>query len=199
MAAFPFFTQGRARRTQAADRRQRLHRSTSAARSCKDKTHFFGGYEHTERDLSGLQRHHDHAGQPGGARPHRAAPTCRAASTPSSPSARSITSSTRPTACRCATCSSTTSSPPTSAAASLSVQRATDFTDRQHSTGAQLVSTIGADDAERVARAVRDARAEPRAERAVGHRPGDQHHRRRQLRRPDRRRSPTPASASRRT
>ena len=36
-------------------------------------------------------------------------------------------------------------------------------------------------------------------ERAVGHRPGDQRHRRRQLRRPDRRRSPTPASASPRT
>ena len=38
---------------EAADRRQRLHRSISAVRSCKDKTHFFGGYEHTERDLSG--------------------------------------------------------------------------------------------------------------------------------------------------
>ena len=31
----------------------------------KNKTHFFGGYEHTERDLSGLQRDHDHAGEPG--------------------------------------------------------------------------------------------------------------------------------------
>ena len=57
----------------------------------------------------------------------------------------------------------------------VSVQRANDFADRQHSTGAQLISTIGVDDAERAARAVRDARAEPRAERAVRHRPGDQH------------------------
>ena len=67
----------------------------------------------------------------------------------------------------------------------MSVQRANDFADRQHSTGAQLISTIGAGDAERAARAVRDPRAEPRAECGVGHRPGDQRHRRRQLRRPD--------------
>ena len=147
----------------------------------------------------GPERDHDHAGEPGGARPdrarlHAARPEHRVRDRQDrSPAER------RPTACRCATCSSTTSSPPTSAAACSSVQRANDFADRQHSTGAQLISTLGADHAERAARAVRDPRAEPRAERAVGHRPGDQHHRRRQLRRPDRAVSPTPASASRRT
>ena len=40
-----------------------------------------------------------------------------------------------------------------------SVQRANDFTDRQHSTGGQLVSTIGAAHAQRAARPVRDPRA----------------------------------------
>ena len=81
----------------------------------------------------------------------------------------------------------------------VSVQRANDFADRQHSTGGQLISTLGDDDVERAARAVRDARAEPRAERAVGHRAGDQRHRRRELRRTRWRRSPIRGSASRRT
>ena len=91
--------------------------SISAVRSCRDKTHFFGGYEHTERDLSGLSVITiSPANQAllGLTEP----PTCRAASTPSSRSARSITRSAPATACRCATCSSTTSSPRTSAAAS---------------------------------------------------------------------------------
>ena len=53
------------------------------------------------------------------------------------------------------------------------------------STSGQLVSSFGSQHAERVPRAVRAPRAEPRRQRSVGHRSGDQHPRHRQLRRPD--------------
>ena len=80
-----------------------------------------------------------------------------------------------------------------------SVERATDFADAQHSTAGQFVSTIGAEHAERVPRAVRDPRAElavPNALPAPARRstsPASP------IRRADRHGQPTPASASRRT
>ena len=51
-----------------------------------------------------------------------------------------------------------------------SVQRGTDFADRQHSTGGAADFDRDADAAQRAARAVRDARAEPRAGSRGGHR-----------------------------
>ena len=117
MVAFPFFTLGRAHLgSQAADRRQHLHGRSSAARSYATRRTSSAATS-TPSAICRASRHHHHAGQPGGARHRPSPPTCRAVSTPSSRSARSITRSTAATASRSATCSSTTSSPPTSAAA----------------------------------------------------------------------------------
>ena len=81
----------------------------------------------------------------------------------------------------------------------LSVQRANDFADRQHSTGAQLISTIGAATLNELRVQYATRSAEPRAECGVGHRPGDQRHRRRAASAGRLRRLLIPASASRRT
>ena len=51
MVATPFYTAANV--GEAADRCQRLHLRPGRS-DLRDKTHFFGGYEHTERDLSGL-------------------------------------------------------------------------------------------------------------------------------------------------
>ena len=166
----------------------------------RDRTHFFGGYEHTERDLSGARGDHDHAGEPGGARPERAALHAARRSTPSSRSARSIIRSARNNRLSVRYIFFDNFIINNIGGGLTSVQRGTDFTDRQHSTAAQLISTIRADAAERAARSVRDARAGPRAGRArpasgpainvtnVG-----------QLRRSDRRRRGRRVSRSRRT
>ncbi len=164
----------------------------------KDKTHFFGGYEHTERDLSGLSvititpanqavlGLTEPAYQPRGLNTEFAiGKVDHQLSAGNRLSVRYMFFDNFITA--------------NVGGGLLSVQRANDFADRQHSTGAQLISTLGARDAERTARAVRDARAEPRAECDVGHRSGHQHHRRRPVRRPGRRASRIPGLASRRT
>ena len=183
----PVLLPGRAqRRDQAADRREHLHRRPGRPdREGQDA--LLRRLRAAPSATCRAARHHHHAGQRGGARPaphrayHAARPDAEFAS------ARSTTSSTTPTACRCATSSSTTSSPTTSAAASLGASARTDFIDRQHSTAAQLVSTIGAEHAERAARAVR-ARAPQARER--GRRPAPVRpstSQRRAIRRPDRR------------
>jgi hypothetical protein len=109
----------------------------------KDKTHFFGGYEHTERDLSGLSvitispanqallGITEPAYQPRGLNTefaigkvdHQLSPGNRV-------SVRYMFFDNFITA--------------NVGGGLTSVQRATDFSDRQHSTGAQLISTIGA-------------------------------------------------------
>ena len=72
-AAFPFFTQG----PHTSDRKPptdvNMFTADLGGPIVRDRTHFFGGYEHTERDLSGGCGHHDYAGQSGGARAERAA------------------------------------------------------------------------------------------------------------------------------
>ena len=107
----------------------------------RDRTHFFGGYEHTERDLSGARGDHDHAGQPGGARPERAAVHAggaqhrvrdRQGRSPDQP---------RATGCRLRYIFFDNFITNNIGGGLTSVQRGTDFTDRQHSTGAQLIST----------------------------------------------------------
>ena len=109
----------------------------------KDKTHFFGGYEHTERDLSGLSvitispanqaalGLTEPAYQPRGLNTefaigkvdHQLSPGNRL-------SVRYMFFDNFITA--------------NVGGGILSVQRANDFADRQHSTGAQLISTMGA-------------------------------------------------------
>ena len=81
----------------------------------------------------------------------------------------------------------------------LSVQRATDFTDRQHSTGAQLVSTIGAGmlNELRVQYATRAQGRVPNALAGTG--PAINIPNVAQFGGPIAARRPTPASASRRT
>ena len=63
-AAFPFFTQG----PHTSDRRPPTDVNVITfdigGPVIRDKAHFFGGYEHTERDLW-CERHHDYTGQPG--------------------------------------------------------------------------------------------------------------------------------------
>ena len=109
----------------------------------KDKTHFFGGYEHTERDLSGLSV-------------ITIAPSNQAALGLSEPAYQprglntefaigkvdhQINDANRLSVRYMFFDNFITANV---GGGLLSVQRANDFTDRQHSTGAQLISTLGA-------------------------------------------------------
>ena len=109
----------------------------------KDKTHFFGGYEHTERDLSGLSV-------------ITISPSNQAALGLTEPPYQprglntefaigkidhQINSANRLSARYMFFDNFITANV---GGGLLSVQRANDFVDRQHSTGAQLISTIGA-------------------------------------------------------
>ncbi len=109
----------------------------------KDKTHFFGGYEHTERDLSGLSvitispsnqaalGLTEPAYQPRGLNTEFAIGKIdHQFNSANRLSARYMFFDNFITA--------------NVGGGLLSVQRANDFVDRQHSTGAQLISTIGA-------------------------------------------------------
>ena len=109
----------------------------------KDKTHFFGGYEHTERDLSGLSvititpanqallGLTEPAYQPRGLNTEFAiGKVDHQLSAGNRLSVRYMFFDNFITA--------------NVGGGILSVQRANDFADRQHSTGAQLISTIGA-------------------------------------------------------
>ena len=118
MAAFPFFFQGPRNDETKPPTDVNVLTVDIGGPIFRDRTHFFGGYEHTERDLSstavititpanqaalGLS---EPQYQPQGAQ-HRVRHR----------QARSPVQRQQPR-CRCATSSSTTSSPPTSAAAS---------------------------------------------------------------------------------
>ena len=150
----------------------------------KDKTHFFGGYEHTERDLSGLSvitispanqaalGLNEPAYQPRGLNTEFAiGKVDHQINNAHRLSVRYMFFDNFITA--------------NVGGGLISVQRANDFTDRQHSTGAQLISTLGATTLNEF-RVQYATRAQSRvAERGVGHRPGDQRHGRRAVRRPD--------------
>jgi hypothetical protein len=112
-AAFPFFTQNR---TSKPPTEVNLFTFDLGGPIVRDRTHFFAGYEHTERDLSGgrvITISPANQAALGLNEPR----SCRRRSTRSSRSGRSTTRSARGTGCRCATSSSTTTSRTTWAAA----------------------------------------------------------------------------------
>ncbi len=73
MVAFPFFTQGPRNDSTKPPTDVNVYTFDIGGPIVKDKTHFFGGYEHTERDLSGGAVITITPGQPGGARLERTA------------------------------------------------------------------------------------------------------------------------------
>ncbi len=151
----------------------------------KDKTHFFGGYEHTERDLSGLSVITISPANQAALGLNEPAYMPRGLNTEFAIGKvdHQINAANRLSVRYMFFDNFITANV---GGGLTSVQRANDFADRQHSTGAQLISTLGATTLNEL-RVQYATRAQSRvAECAVGHRPGDQHHRRRQLRRPDR-------------
>ena len=186
-SAFPFFTPGRAHRRAKPPTDVNVYTVDLGGPIVKDKTHFFGGYEHTERDLSGLSvititpanqallgldRAGLHAARPqhrvrdrqGRSPAQRRQPPVGALHV-----LRQLHHRQRRRRPR-----RRSSAPPTSPIASTRP-------------AAQLISTIGANMLNEL-RVQYATRAQSRVPNALaGHRPGDQHHRRRQLRRPDRR------------
>ena len=147
MVAFPFFTQG----PHTSDRKPptdvNVYTVDVGGPIVRDKTHFFGGYEHTERDLSGLSvititpanqailGLNEPAYMPRGLNTEFAIGKVD----------HQINQSNR-LSFRYMFFDNFITANVGGATANIpnSVQQATDFADRQHSTGAQLVSTIGA-------------------------------------------------------
>ena len=148
----------------------------------KDKTHFFGGYEHTERDLSGLSvitispanqallGLNEPAYMPRGLDTEFAIGKVD----------HQINSANRLSVRYMFFDNFITANV---GGGLVSVQRANDFADRQHSTAAQLISTMGPSMLNEL-RVQYATRAQSRVRQpVVGHRPGHQRDRRRQLRR----------------
>ena len=141
MAAFPFFTQGERTSATKPPTDVNVYTVDIGGPIVKDKTHFFGGYEHTERDLSGgsvititpanqaLLGLNEPRYQPRGLNTEFAIGKIdHQLNNANRLSVRYIFFDNFITA---------------NVGGGLgSVQRATDFFDRQHSTAAQLVSTI---------------------------------------------------------
>ncbi len=146
MVAFPFYTQGE----RTADRKPptdvNVYTFDIGGPVVKDRTHFFGGYEHTERDLSGLSV-------------ITIAPANQARlglnEPPFMPRGlntefaigkvdHQLNQANRLSLRYMLFDNFITSNVAgTTAGVPNSVQQGTDFSDRQHSTGGQLVSTIG--------------------------------------------------------
>jgi hypothetical protein len=142
MVAFPFFTQG----PHTSDRKPptdvNVYTVDLGGPIVRDRTHFFGGYEHTERDLSGLSvitlppstqaalGLNEPAYMPRGLNTEFAiGKVDHQFNQANRLSVRYMFFDNFITA--------------NVGGGNVSVQRATDFADRQHSTGAQLISTIG--------------------------------------------------------
>jgi hypothetical protein len=151
----------------------------------KDKTHFFGGYEHTERDLSGLSVITI-------TRPNQAAlglsePQYQPRGLNTEFAIGKIDhqfNQANRASVRYMFFDNNISA--NVGGGILSTQRATDFTDRQHSTAVQLISTLGSSVLNEL-RAQYATRAQARVrQRTRGFRAGHQHPERRQLRRPHR-------------
>ncbi len=143
MVAFPFYTQGPRTEDRKPPTDVNVYTLDLGGPIFKDKTHFFGGYEHTERDLSGLSvitispadqallGLSEPAYQPRGLNTEFAIGKVD----------HQINSANRLSVRYMVFDNFITANV---GGGILSVQRANDFSDRQHSTGAQLISTIGA-------------------------------------------------------
>jgi hypothetical protein len=142
MVAFPFYTQGARTDDRKPPTDVNLYTFDIGGPIVKDKTHFFGGYEHVERDLSGLSvititpANQALLGlteapyMPRGLNTEFAiGKVDHQLSQGNRLSARYMFFDNFITA--------------NVGGGNVSVQRANDFADRQHSTGAQLISTIG--------------------------------------------------------
>lgn len=143
MVAFPFYTQGPHTEDRKPPTDVNVYTFDLGGPIYKDKTHFFGGYEHTERDLSGLSvitispadqallGLDEPSYQPRGLNTEFAiGKVDHQINHANRLSVRYMFFDNFITA--------------NVGGGILSVQRANDFSDRQHSTGAQLISTIGA-------------------------------------------------------
>ncbi len=140
-AAFPFFTQGPHDSDRKPPTDVNILTGDVGGPIVRDRTHFFGGYEHTERDLSG-------------ARVITITPADQAALGLSEPAYMPTALNTEFAIGKVDHQISTNNRMSfryiffdnfivnNIGGALNSVQRGTDFSDRQHSTGAQLVSTI---------------------------------------------------------
>jgi hypothetical protein len=142
MVAFPFFTQGERTSDRKPPTDVNVYTFDLGGPIVRDKTHFFGGYEHTERDLSGLSvitispenqaliGLDEPAFQPRGLNTEFAiGKVDHQINQANRLSVRYMFFDNFITA--------------NVGGGLTSVQRANDFADRQHSTGAQLISTIG--------------------------------------------------------
>ncbi|MCA1585912.1 MAG: TonB-dependent receptor [Acidobacteria bacterium] len=143
MVAFPFYTQGPRTDDRKPPTDVNVYTFDIGGPIVRDKTHFFGGYEHTERDLSGLSvitiapesqallGLNEPAYQPRGLDTEFAIGKVD----------HQINGSNRLSARYMFFDNFITANV---GGGILSTQRANDFADRQHSTAAQLISTIGA-------------------------------------------------------
>lgn len=143
MVAFPFYTQGERTDDRKPPTDVNVYTFDIGGPIVRDKTHFFGGYEHTERDLSGLSvitispanqallGLSEPAYQPRGLNTEFAIGKVD----------HQINSANRLSVRYMFFDNFITANV---GGGILSSQRANDFADRQHSTAAQLISTIGA-------------------------------------------------------
>ncbi len=146
MVAFPFFTLGEHTSDRKPPTDVNVYTFDLGGPIVRDKTHFFGGYEHTERDLSGLSvitispANQTALGLAEPAYMPRGLNTEFAIGKVD----HQINAANR-LAVRYMLFDNFITANVGGVTANIpnSVQQATDFADRQHSTGAQLISTIG--------------------------------------------------------
>lgn len=142
MVAFPFFTQGVRTNDTKPPTDVNVYTFDIGGPIVRDKTHFFGGYEHTERDLSGLSVITiNPANQAAlGLNEPRYQPRGLNTEFAIGKIDHQLNQSNRLSVRYMYFDNFITANV---GGGLTSAQRATDFTDRQHSTGAQLVSTLG--------------------------------------------------------
>jgi hypothetical protein len=143
MVAFPFYTQGERTSDRKPPTDVNVYTVDVGGPIVRDRTHFFGGYEHTERDLSGLSvitlspekqtrlGLNEPAFMPRGLNTEFAIGKVD----------HQLNQAHRLSFRYMLFDNFITSNV---GGGNVSTQRATDFSDRQHSTGAQFISTIGA-------------------------------------------------------
>ena len=142
MVAFPFFTQGERTSANKPPTDVNVYTFDLGGPIVKDKTHFFGGYEHTERDLSGLSVITISAANQAalGLNEPRYMPRGLNTNFAIGKIDHQLSQGNRLSVRYMFFDNFITAN---IGGGLTSVQRATDFTDRQHSTAAQLISTLG--------------------------------------------------------